>query len=1553
MCVGLWLWTLLPVTGTTSAAIAAPAWNATGSLAAGRRGHTATVLQDGRVLVAGGVDATSTTLASTELYDPATGTWTAAGGLIVGRHDHTATTLPDGRILVAGGINSGTAPVADAEVFDPSTGTWSSTSALGTARSSHTATSLQDGTVLVVGGLGTGSLVLADSEVYDPGAGTWSPTASTPGMARYLHTATLLPDGKVLAAGGLGTGFVILGSAELYDPVAGTWVTTGPMGMTRYLHTATLLPGGDVLVTGGVGTGFAVLADAERYTPGAGAWSPTGSMTAARLWHRATLLPSGEVLVAGGIGSGLLATAERYDPVAGSWAGTAPITAARYLHTLTLLPSGRVLVVGGWAALAAAEIYDAAQGAWTATGGLGTARATHTATSLTNGTVLVVGGLDSGSSALALAEIYNPTPGTWTATGALGAARADHTATLLPDGTVLVAGGVDGAVALGSVELYNPGTGSWTATGGLATARFGHTATLLPGGSVLVAGGTSGSGALATAELYNPSNGVWTPTGTLGGARFDHTATLLPGGDVLVAGGSPGTGVLASAERFDPVTEVWMSTGSLGTARTLHTATLLPSGLVLAAAGWSGAVPLSGTERFDPATDTWTTVGALATARSGHTATLLPAGDVLVNGGLGAGSAAVASTERFDPDTGGWTQMGALVDARYAHDAALLPDGQVLVAGGIGAGANAIAAAERYDGGQGFDPTWRPTISAATSPLLLGTALVVAGSGFRGRSEGGGGDTQASHSNYPLVRLQSLVDDQMRFLLPAATGWTDTAFTSAAVAGVPPGPARATVFVNGIPSLARPIAITADTTTTLIAGTPDPSTVGQPVTVGYDVTWIGGRPSGAVTVGDGTDSCTGSVAAGSCAITFTTVGTKTLTASFAGTAGFNPSASAAVDHTVIPSVTLTAITTHTPEPSVPGQAIVVGYGVTSSGGFPTGTVTVTSDGPEGCTGTVAAGQCALTFTAAGTRTLTATYAGNANFTASVSPGVSHSVALLSTTTTITADTPDPSTAGQPVSIAYTVTSVSGSPTGTVTVGDGVDTCTGTVAAGGCTLTLTTPGSRMLTATYAGDAAFAASLSAAVPHQVDACSTIAVARTSLPAGVVGTSYPTTTFTATGGQGALTYGLSGALPAGMSFAGDTLSGTPSETGSFPITVTATDTGGCTAARAYTLVINAQSLTYTLAEGATGDFFDAYVLVANPNAVVAPITVTFMGEDGTTTRVDTSVAPNSRYTLPFESVPALVAAGPAALTTTVASTSGVPLVVEGSTYWDATQFGGATTVAASAPSTRWYFAEGSEAIRDIGGGPESFFDTYLLIGNTGAAATTVTVEFLTEMGMIVTRDYTVGAASRLTIFTGVIPELANHSFGMIVTATTPITAARTQYFSPTYAGGHAATGVTAPSTSWLFADGASGPFFDTYMLLANPNPGAATVTITYTLASGQAVTRVWTVPAETRLTLRVDGEDPALDNDTFWMRLSSDQPIAAERAMYWRAPYTSWNGAHASPGVPRRKRAGASPKACWGERWGSRATWCSRILVRRPPICRSRSSVTTAPRSCGPRP
>jgi WD40 repeat protein len=340
------------ITGSSSAIQVATnpnlhGFQATGAMGGERASHIATLLADGKVLVAGGTDSLGNDLATAELFDPSTGTFTATGNMISSRISFAATLLAhgpaatNGKVLVTGGTADNTA-----ELFDPSTGTFAAT--------------------------------------------------GTPISPRLEGTATLLPSGKVLLAGGHSS------TAELFDPATGAFAATGHMISAREECTATLLNDGTVLIVGGDGgPNLDSIITAELFDPATGTFTATGSLTEARSGHSATLLNNGKVLVTGGINSNgdVSTTAEIFDPASGTFSAVGPMSSGHAFHTATLLDDGTVLVVGGFVfpdppgdGSVIAETFDPATLSFAPTGSLGTARYLHTATKLNNGEVLVTGG---------------------------------------------------------------------------------------------------------------------------------------------------------------------------------------------------------------------------------------------------------------------------------------------------------------------------------------------------------------------------------------------------------------------------------------------------------------------------------------------------------------------------------------------------------------------------------------------------------------------------------------------------------------------------------------------------------------------------------------------------------------------------------------------------------------------------------------------------------------------------------------------------------------------------------------------------------------------------------------------------------------------------------------------------------------------------------------------------------------------------------------------------------------------------------------------------------
>jgi hypothetical protein len=337
--------------------IFAHGFEATGSMATARTAATATLLNSGKVLIAGGTTTGLDALASAELYDPTTKAFSSTGGMVAGRHDFAATLLPSGKVLVTGGLDSTGNPLASAEIYDPAAGTFSPiTRNMIIARASHTATLLKTGKVLIAG---WGNAI---AELFDPSNGTFAQTGSMV-LARTSHTATLLSDGRVLIAAGFGPSAQPLVEAELYDPASGSFTQTlGKLATARAVHTATLLKDGTVLIAGGLVTNPGpATATAEVFNLTTQMFTATkGSMETPRAYQTGTLLGDGTVLVTGGNDSNsTVATAEVYDPTAGTFSPTGGLATARQSHTATLLNDGTVLVTGGTNAtvLASAELY--------------------------------------------------------------------------------------------------------------------------------------------------------------------------------------------------------------------------------------------------------------------------------------------------------------------------------------------------------------------------------------------------------------------------------------------------------------------------------------------------------------------------------------------------------------------------------------------------------------------------------------------------------------------------------------------------------------------------------------------------------------------------------------------------------------------------------------------------------------------------------------------------------------------------------------------------------------------------------------------------------------------------------------------------------------------------------------------------------------------------------------------------------------------------------------------------------------------------------------------
>ncbi|WP_438029549.1 kelch repeat-containing protein [Sorangium sp. So ce233] len=546
--------------------LASGAWSPVGDMLTARTAHIAVPLPGGEVMVAGGMlhvePGGISTLSSAEVFDPATNTWRSIQPMIDDRSSSTATVLPDGRVLVAGGdrhdVIDGVghwSTIDSAEVFDPVSGMWSPIPPMRAARYGHTASLLADGRVLVAGG-GGARPTLDSAEVFDPASGVWRSVAPMVN-ARILHTASPLPHGRVLVAGGARDGS--LASVEVFDPASSVWSPADDMGNARHELSMTPLPDGRVLAAGSYAHAM-VSGSAEVFAPASGMWSPVDSMNTARHRHTATALGDGRVLVVGGADYSTgqeIESVEVFDPVSGAWRALGSIS-ARSSHAAALLSDGRVLITGGTkngTGLHHAEMFDPVSEAWLSTGAMFEPRMEHTATLLLDGRVLVAGG-GGHRRILNEAEVFDPASNMWVSVGTMLNARKEHTATLLPDGRVLVAGGIIEGRMLDSAEMFDPSSGTWTPLAPMLTPRFQHTATLLSNGQVLIMGGSyhdMGIPYLDSAEVFDPASGIWLAVGPMLIGRTGHEAVPLPDGRVLVAGGTGYEGALKSAEVFRPM----------------------------------------------------------------------------------------------------------------------------------------------------------------------------------------------------------------------------------------------------------------------------------------------------------------------------------------------------------------------------------------------------------------------------------------------------------------------------------------------------------------------------------------------------------------------------------------------------------------------------------------------------------------------------------------------------------------------------------------------------------------------------------------------------------------------------------------------------------------------------------------------------------------------------------------------------------------------------------------------------------------------------------------
>jgi hypothetical protein len=336
------------------------------------------------------------------------GVWSEGPDMVSGHMQHTATLLLDGRVLVAGGRLPENSATTSAEIYEPGSNSWSPAAPMLSAHGMQTATLLGNGNALIANGIGADGHTTSDTEVYDPSANQWRFAGNI--TRRYLDAAVALPDGGAMVMGGLNLSGLV-NDSEIYNPSTNSWHAAARMNQARDGFAAVTLQDGSVLVAGGNQDMQTPMASVEIYDRASNRWRMAAPMLEPRMYFAAQVLQSGKVLVAGGGNDDVIA--EVYDPNSNTWSATGA-TVNRYEATLTLLADGRVLWVGGGGnkntAPDEADIYDPSTNNWSSVYSPPPARWDHTATLLRNGHLLLAGGDPAYQNTPVLAStlIYDP-----------------------------------------------------------------------------------------------------------------------------------------------------------------------------------------------------------------------------------------------------------------------------------------------------------------------------------------------------------------------------------------------------------------------------------------------------------------------------------------------------------------------------------------------------------------------------------------------------------------------------------------------------------------------------------------------------------------------------------------------------------------------------------------------------------------------------------------------------------------------------------------------------------------------------------------------------------------------------------------------------------------------------------------------------------------------------------------------------------------------------------------------------------------------------------------
>ena len=592
-------------------------WTATASMNTPRQFFTATVLDDGTVLAAGGMNTGNSIVNTAEVYDPKQNSWTYTGNLHDGaRANQKAALLSSGEVLIAAGFQSypDCSYRSDAELYDPSSGTFSQTGSRGTNSDGWGGmTVLGDGRVIAEGGgIGCG-LYTNYADIYDPLTGLWTPTTNTLPSWRDGLITTLLGSGKVVAAGGSDSSSSPSTVSYLFDPTVGsngTWAATGPLNSARWYPNMVTLNSGSALIAGGVDSSNNPMASSELYDPSLATWSMTGAMKYARSQAASVVLQDGRVLVSGGYSgsAGDQSVAELYDET--RWPSVVPCGTSGTWTTKTAPPAYIPALVGG----------------------------------VINNSIYV-----AGSGGASWMGSYDPNRDVWTPNTARGGGNVGETAAQAIGTDLYIVGGCgnnyDCADRLNSLWAYATTGDSWVPETALPYASEAAAVATL-GGKLYIIGGADGPPTGGGASYYNATNtvNVYDP-----GSNSYSTAASIPvgyvfsagaaiGDKIYVVGGTPdGSFMSSDLYIYDSVDNSWSQGPSMPGGGRLAMAVAVACGQLHVIGGNNSAGNVTTHEVYDPATDAWTTATPLpSTPTGGLVAAAMPNGLFVIDGGSGA-----------------------------------------------------------------------------------------------------------------------------------------------------------------------------------------------------------------------------------------------------------------------------------------------------------------------------------------------------------------------------------------------------------------------------------------------------------------------------------------------------------------------------------------------------------------------------------------------------------------------------------------------------------------------------------------------------------------------------------------------------------------------------------------------------------------------------------------------------------------------------------------------------------------------------------------------------